>query len=128
TAIFHPVSAAMAGASAPAASRGRWLGIYVTAGSFGLAFGPKMIDGFVRDGQVAMAWPVMVPGLVTAAIVLRLAPRVHRGSKGSPSLRETVRQHGRVLSVLVLVAGLRAWAGAAIVTFIPLLAAARGAS
>jgi FSR family fosmidomycin resistance protein-like MFS transporter len=128
TAIFHPVSAAMAGASAPASSRGRWLGVYVTAGSFGLAFGPKMIDTLVQDGQVALAWPVMLPGLATAGIVALLAPRVHRGRQGAASLRETLERHGRVLGALVLVTGLRAWASAAIVTFIPLLATSRGAS
>src|SRR5262249_35260030 len=128
TAIFHPVSAAMAGASAPASSRGRWLGVYVTAGSFGLAFGPKMIDTLVQDGQVALAWPVMLPGLATAGIVALLAPRVHRGRHGAASLRETLERHGRVLGALVLVTGLRAWASAAIVTFIPLLATSRGAS
>jgi FSR family fosmidomycin resistance protein-like MFS transporter len=87
-----------------------------------------MIDTLVQDGQVALAWPVMLPGLATAGIVALLAPRVHRGRQGAASLRETLERHGRVLGALVLVTGLRAWASAAIVTFIPLLATSRGAS
>src|SRR4029453_15154274 len=52
SAIFHPVSAAMVGASAPASSRGRWLGLYVTAGNFGLAVGPWMAATVVREGDL----------------------------------------------------------------------------
>ncbi len=40
TAIFHPVSAAMTIGLAPARARGRWMGLYVTAGNYGLALGP----------------------------------------------------------------------------------------
>jgi FSR family fosmidomycin resistance protein-like MFS transporter len=72
TAIFHPVSAAMAGASAPSRSRGRWLGLYVSAGNFGLAFGPLAVGALVHDGNVAAAWPIMLPGLACAAIVALL--------------------------------------------------------
>src|SRR4030095_11716110 len=52
TAIFHPVSAAVAGASAPASSRGRWLGLYVTAGNFGLAIGPWVAGTLVVEGDL----------------------------------------------------------------------------
>ncbi len=45
-----------------------------------------------------------------------------------PSLRETLRRHGRLLSSLIVVVGLRALTAAATVTFIPLLAGQRGLS
>ncbi|HEY3061760.1 MAG TPA: MFS transporter [Chloroflexota bacterium] len=128
TAIFHPVSAAMAGASAPANARGRWLGLYVTAGSFGLAFGPWAIGKLASDGDVTRIWPIMLPGLVVTAIVALLAPRSRTPTQRNVPLRETVRRYGRVLSALVLVSVLRALSGAAIVTFIPLLATQRGAT
>jgi FSR family fosmidomycin resistance protein-like MFS transporter len=127
TAIFHPVSAAMAGASAPPRSRGRWLAIYVSSGSFGLAFGPLMIGALVHDGNVGGMWPIMLPGLAVAALVAAFAPRARKPALRSISLAQTLRQHGRVLSALVLVTGLRALAGTAMVTFIPLLASLRGA-
>jgi len=128
TAIFHPVSAAMAGAAAPAHARGRWLGLYVTAGSFGLAFGPWGIGVLAADGDVTRIWPIMLPGLAIAGIVALLAPRSRKPTQRNASLSETVRRYGRVLSALVLVSVLRALSGAAIVTFIPLLATQRGAN
>jgi FSR family fosmidomycin resistance protein-like MFS transporter len=128
TAIFHPVSAAMVGASAPSASRGRWLGLYVSAGSFGLAFGPLAIGALVRDGNVAAAWPIMLPGLVCAAIVAVLAPRGRTPTQRGVSLAATLRRHGHILSALLAVTGLRSWAYSALITFVPLLATQRGAS
>lgn len=128
TSIFHPVSAAMAGAAAPPRSRGRWLGMYVTAGNFGLALGPLMVGSLLVRFGTGGTWPIVVPGLVTAALVGIIAPGRSRPTRQFPSLRETVRRHRRILSSLILVVALRAWAGAAIVTFIPLLARDRGLS
>jgi FSR family fosmidomycin resistance protein-like MFS transporter len=128
SAIFHPVSAAMVGASSPASSRGRWLGLYVTAGNFGLAVGPWMAATLVRKGDLAGMWPIMLPGLAVAGIVGVFAPRARTPTQRGASLAQVLGRHGRVLSALVLVTGLRALASAAMVTFIPLLATARGAS
>ena len=128
TAIFHPVSAAMAGASAPASSRGRWLGLYVTAGNFGLAVGPWMAGTLVVEGDLSRMWVIMLPGLAIAAVVAVFAPRARTPTQRAGSLGETLHRYGRVLSSLVLVTGLRALSSAAMVTFIPLLATSRGAS
>ncbi|HLI28810.1 MAG TPA: MFS transporter [Chloroflexota bacterium] len=128
TAIFHPVSGAMVGAAAPAATRGKWLALYVTAGNFGNAFGPLAIGALIERWGVAGTWPIMLPALVAGALVCALAPPRPRPSRAAPSLPEVLRRHGRVLGALIAVVTLRAWATAALVTFIPLLGRARGLS
>jgi MFS transporter, FSR family, fosmidomycin resistance protein len=128
TSIFHPVSAAMAGAAAPARARGRWLGLYVTAGNFGLALGPLAFGILIAAYGLRGTWPIMLPALVVATLVALTAPRRSAPARKMPSLRETLRRHGRLLSSLVVVVGLRAWTAAATVTFIPLLAGQRGLS
>jgi MFS transporter, FSR family, fosmidomycin resistance protein len=128
TSIFHPVSAAMAGASAPARSRGRWLGLYVTAGNFGLALGPLMVGSLAAAYGLRGTWPIMLPALVVAALVGVMAPRRGPPGRDQPDLPETLRRHWRMLGSLVVVVGLRASAAAATVSFIPLLARQRGAT
>jgi FSR family fosmidomycin resistance protein-like MFS transporter len=128
TSIFHPVSAAMAGAAAPARARGRWLGLYVTAGNFGLALGPLAFGILIAAFGLRGTWPIMLPALLVAALVALTAPRRSTPARKMPSLRETLRRHGRLLSSLIVVVGLRAWTAAATVTFIPLLAGQRGLS
>lgn len=128
SAIFHPVSAAMAVALAPARARGRWMGLYVTAGNYGLALGPLMIGPLLESRGPGGTWPIVAPALVVAAVVALLAPRRSRPGAAAPPLRQTLHAHRRALWSLILVVSLRAWAGTATVTFIPLLARLRGLS
>jgi FSR family fosmidomycin resistance protein-like MFS transporter len=128
SAIFHPVSAAMVGTSAPAASRGRWIGLYVSAGNFGLSLGPLMIGLLASGGDVSRTWPIMLPGLVVAGVVFVFAPHGRTPTQRGLSLGHTLGRYRRVLTALLAVTGLRAWASAALITFIPLLAAERGAT
>ena len=128
TAIFHPVSGAMVGAAAPAAARGKWLALYVTAGNFGNAFGPLAIGALVERWGPAGTWPIMLPALVAGGLVYTFAPARPRPARTAPALPDLLRRHGRVLGALIVVVTLRAWATAALVTFIPLLGRARGLS
>ncbi len=128
TAIFHPVSAAIAGSLAPARARGRWLGMYVTAGNFGLALGPLMLAPLLGSGGPANTWPIMLPGLLVALLVALLAPRPKVSGRRAPPLRVTLRRHRRLLWSLLLVVGVRAWSSTAMATFIPLLSRSRGLS
>jgi FSR family fosmidomycin resistance protein-like MFS transporter len=126
--IFHPVSAAMAGAAAPAQSRGRWLGLYVSAGNFGLSIGPLMIAALLASRGPQDTWPIMLPGLLVAVIVAVLAPHGRVPTQRGGSLSLTLHRYGHVLVGLIMVTALRAWASNALTTFIPLLGAERGAS
>lgn len=128
TAIFHPVSAAMVATAAPPRERGRWLSLYISAGNFGLALGPLAV-GFLLDAVGPRGtWPILLPALVVAAVVMVFAPARQAPTRVMPSLRQTLRTYRRVLSALVAVVTLRAWSNVALVTFLPLLARERGMS
>ena len=126
TAIFHPVSAAMIGTAAPPHVRGRWLGIYVTAGNLGLAIGPLSVGWLLERVGPTGTWPILVPALLMSVAVATLAPRRVQPTTAHPPLRSTLRKHRRLLSALVLVITLRAVASAGLSTFIPLLGRGRG--
>jgi FSR family fosmidomycin resistance protein-like MFS transporter len=128
TAIFHPVAGAMVGASAPPHARGRWLGLFVTSGNFGGAFGPLMVGALVDRSGPTGTWPILLPALLLAGLAALLAPRGTVSGKAAPPLGQTLRRHGRVLGGLILVITLRSWVAASLATFIPLLGQARGLS
>lgn len=126
TAIFHPVGGAMVGAAAPEHARGRWIGMFVTAGNFGNAVGPLALGFMLDRNGLAGTWPIMLPALGVAALLGTFAPRPSPPGKGMPSLAAILRQHRRVLSSLILVITLRAWITSTVLTFLPLLARQRG--
>lgn len=128
TSIFHPVSGAMVGAAAPTHLRGRWMGMYVTAGNFGLGLGPLMLAVLLDTSGPAGAWPIMIPSIALAALVALFAPRPARSNRAMPSLLETLRVHGRLLSSLVSVVTMRSVINTGLITFIPLLGQERGMS
>jgi MFS family permease len=74
-------------------------------------------------------WLLALPACIIGLLIWRLAPaRGGRGPGVSTSLISVVRQHGRLLSLLVGVVGLRSWASSTLTTFLPLLATRLGAS
>lgn len=125
TAIFHPVTGAMVGAAAPPAQRGRWMGLYVTAGNFGLALGPLMLSVALAGTGLSGTWMIALPALLIAPLVMILAPSRAGPPRNAPSLLEILRNHRRVLSVLIFIVSVRAWITATLVTFIPLLGVSR---
>ncbi len=128
TAVFHPVAGAMVGAAAPERLRGRWMGLFVTAGNVGMAFGPLALGLLLVRGGPSATWPILLPSLVLAALVAIFAPRSTAPRTPIPPLLGILRRHRRVLSALVLVVGLRASIHAAMVTSLPLLGHMRGLS
>lgn len=128
TAIFHPVTGAMVGAAAPPEQRGRWMGMYVTAGNVGLALGPLILGIAVDQLGAPGIWPLMIPALFAAAVVLVYGPQPRPRMSGGATLMDVLREHRRVLTALITVVTVRAWVNAALVTFIPLLGVARGLS
>jgi FSR family fosmidomycin resistance protein-like MFS transporter len=74
SAIFHPVAAAMTGAAAPPHRRGRWMGLFVTAGAFGLGLGPLMVGPLLAHYGPSGTWPIILPALCIAVLVFALAP------------------------------------------------------
>src|SRR5262249_53991220 len=96
--------------------------------NFGLALGPLAFGILIAAYGLHGTWPIMLPALVMAAMVALTAPRRSAPARKMPGLRETLGRHGRLLSSLIVVVGLRASTAAATVTFMPLLAGQRGLS
>ncbi len=129
TALFHPISAALVAQAAPAATRGRWMSIYISSGNFGLPVGPLMLGIVLATLGLEVTWVVAAPALAVAALVWRAAPRRTTPVGHIPlPLRAVVRANARLLAGLVSVAGTRAWAATVTGSLLPLYAVSRGAS
>jgi FSR family fosmidomycin resistance protein-like MFS transporter len=74
TSFFHPVAAATVGRLAPHDRRGRWMGLYETAGWGGTVVGPLAIGLTIDRLGPAGIWPVVLPALALALIAIRLTP------------------------------------------------------
>jgi FSR family fosmidomycin resistance protein-like MFS transporter len=129
TALFHPVSAALVAQAAPPAQRGFWMSTYISAGNLGLGLGPLFVGLAHIQESVSNTWVLGLAGVVVAGLMWRLAPaRPGRTGSSSASLGSVLRQHWRVLGVLVSVVAMRSWASTAMTTFLPTLATQRGAA
>jgi FSR family fosmidomycin resistance protein-like MFS transporter len=129
TALFHPVSAALIAQAAPPRQRGFWMSAYISAGNLGLGVGPLLVGLVLVQGELAGTWLLIVPAMVAAGLMWRLAPaRPGRRSAARTPLASVLRQHWRLLGALVSVVAVRSWASTTIVTFLPVLATQRGAS
>jgi MFS transporter, FSR family, fosmidomycin resistance protein len=129
TALFHPVSAALVAQAAPPAQRGFWMSAYISAGNLGLGLGPLLVGLVLVQSGLGGTWLLAAPACVIGALLWRLAPaRPGRAAAESASLASVFRRHWRLLSVLISVVGLRAWASTTLTTFLPLLATRHGAA
>ncbi len=129
TALYHPVSAALVSAALPAATRGRWMSVYISAGNFGLPIGTFALGVVIAVGGLGATWIVAIPALIAAALVWRFGPtQVAHTTGPALGLGAIFRANRRMLGRLIAVAATRAWASALVASFLPLYAVARGAS
>lgn len=129
TALFHPVSAALVSAALPAATRGRWMSVYISAGNFGLPIGTFALGLIVATAGLGATWIVAIPALLAAVLVWRLGPTEVAHAPGPVlGLRAIVRANRTMLGRLIAVAATRAWASALVASFLPVYAVTRGAS
>lgn len=129
TALYHPVSAALVSAALPAATRGRWMSLYISAGNFGLPIGTFVLGLVVATAGLGATWVLALPALVMAVLVWRLGPTAVAHRTGPAlGLRAIFRSNRRLLTRLIGVAATRAWASALVASFLPVYAVARGAS
>jgi FSR family fosmidomycin resistance protein-like MFS transporter len=128
TALFHPVSAALVAQAAPPKQRAFWMSAYISAGNLGLGLGPLLVGLVLIQHGLGGTWLLLVPAIVMAGLMWRLAPeRPGRHAATSLSLLTVLRRHWRLLGALVGVVALRSWASTTLVTFLPTLATQRGA-
>ncbi len=71
-ASFHPQASALATRGLP--NRGRWMAVFISAGTLGLAFGPAFFSTLFRNvGLEGAAWGAL-PGVVVSVLLISLLP------------------------------------------------------
>jgi FSR family fosmidomycin resistance protein-like MFS transporter len=127
-ASFHPQSFALAG-SLGGARRATSLSVFVTGGELGYAVGPLYVAPIV--GALGLRGTVVaaLPGLAACAVLWRYVRNLRAARLPAPdTLGSDLRQHGRVLVVIWLIAVIRSIISLSFILFLPLLMRERGQS
>ena len=127
-ASFHPQSFALAG-SLGGERRGTALSVFVAGGELGYALGPLYVGLIV--GAVGLHGTVIaaIPGLIACAFLWRHVRSLRPARLPAPdTLGSDLRQHGRVLVVIWLIAMIRSIISLSFILFLPLLMRERGQS
>ena len=78
-ASFHPQASARATAGI-AGNRGRWMAVFISSGTLGLAVGPAYFSAFLgRLGMAGTAWAAL-PAVLTTALLLGFLPGHERAA------------------------------------------------
>ena len=76
-ASFHPQASARA-TSGVTSHRGRWMAVFISAGSLGLAFGPMYYSAILTRWGLSLAVWAAIPGvLISLLLLMRMPPHRH---------------------------------------------------
>jgi MFS transporter, FSR family, fosmidomycin resistance protein len=128
-ASFHPQAASMA-SSAMRRQQGMGMSLFVTAGSLGYALGPILITTLVAWVGLERSYIVLVPGVLTFALLFFLVPPpveadAHQPKRGLVDLLKPV---WKPLLVLYLLVVLRSLVQMCLVNFLPVYLTGKGMS
>lgn len=119
-ASFHPQASALATRGLP--NRARWMAVFISSGTLGLAFGPAFFSGlFRRVGLEGATWGA-VPGVLVTVLLVSLLPSAtdeDRRTKSKFDLNE-LRAVWKPLTVLYLLVFIRSVIQISFTQFIPL--------
>jgi MFS transporter, FSR family, fosmidomycin resistance protein len=121
-AAFHPQASSWVTRGVQT-RRGRWLAVFISAGTLGMAVGPPFFSQIItRFGFGNIPW-AMIPGLATAALLLFLLPPfAHAGAKSEKKARDwkALRPVAGPLTVLFLLVFIRSILQITYAQFLPL--------
>ncbi|HLJ49279.1 MAG TPA: MFS transporter [Bryobacteraceae bacterium] len=69
-ASFHPQASALATAGIVTSNRGRWMAIFISAGTLGLAVGPSFFTTLFTEVGLSRAWLGAIPGVFISIFLL----------------------------------------------------------
>jgi FSR family fosmidomycin resistance protein-like MFS transporter len=138
--LFHPVAAAAVGGLAPQVRRGRWMGLFETAGWAGTVVGPLVVGFTVERLGPGGIWPAAVPAVLLALLLVRLTPQrpaappalaaarptdpttaTDRPAGTTPPSKSATHSQRQFLALFTTVGSLRAWVYYATALMLPLL-------
>ncbi len=124
-AFFHPQ--ALAGVRSLLQGRQGFLtSVFLVGGEAGRGLWPTIASLVVTHWGLHSLWVVAIPGVLTAPLLWRTAPRLPRTPRSSSRIRW--RSHARPLSLLVTFRSIQAMATYALVTYVPIMWHLRGGS
>jgi FSR family fosmidomycin resistance protein-like MFS transporter len=127
-AMFHPQTAALAGATSP--QRALAMSTWVTGGTLGWALGPAYATGIVHHFGLERTWVAAIPGLVLCTVLFawfgRVAP--HAAVRRAHAPFSELRPLARPLTMIYFTVVCRSAVSAGFATFLPLWVHAQGGS
>ncbi len=123
SALFHPQ--ALAGVRSVLRGRRALLtSVFLVGGELGRGVWPTAASLVAANLGLAYLWIIALPGLATAALLVRWAPDLPRQPRAGAVI--AWKEHGRPLAMLIAYQGIRALALFGLATFIPLMWHVRG--
>jgi MFS transporter, FSR family, fosmidomycin resistance protein len=119
-ASFHPQASANATAGLHE-NKSRWMAVFISSGTFGMAFGPAFFTFLAGRYGLEMTWLGALPGLLVTlflSVYFRLAPVSHRTSNRFDFA--ALKAKGRPLLILFLLVYIRSIVQMVFAQFLPL--------
>jgi FSR family fosmidomycin resistance protein-like MFS transporter len=119
-ASFHPQGSSRA-TQFIARNRGRWMAVFISSGTLGLAFGPAFFSLLVERFGVESSWTGMIPGIFVTLLLLWLMP--DSDAPAGPRTRfdwAPLKAVWRPLAVLYLLVFIRSIVQISFTQFVPL--------
>jgi FSR family fosmidomycin resistance protein-like MFS transporter len=117
---FHPQASSRA--TVGLRNRARWMAVFISAGTLGLAFGPASFSALFRLVGLEGAFIGAAPGVLTTVLLLALLP-AHDRPAGAPRHRFDIRplaEAWKPLTILYMLVFLRSVVQVSFTQFLPL--------
>jgi FSR family fosmidomycin resistance protein-like MFS transporter len=120
-ASFHPQASAWATALLTA-NRGRWMSVFISAGTLGYALGPSLFSAILSLGGMRATWWAAIPGILATVLLLAAVPAAGVGEsrKGLTFDWESLRAVWKPLLILYLTVFIRSVVQVTYGAFLPL--------
>lgn len=117
---FHPQGATRA-TEGVTENKGRWMAVFISSGTLGLAFGPTFFSALAGRLGVEMTWLGMIPGvLITTLLLFQLSPAPESRTGRTSFDWSELKAVWRPLMVLYLLVFIRSIVQISFTQFLPL--------
>jgi FSR family fosmidomycin resistance protein-like MFS transporter len=116
---FHPQGSSRAVAGIQQ-NRGRWMAVFISSGTLGLAFGPTFFSALIGQWGAQRTWAGMVPGILVTLILLLRLPEMRQERRRAEFDWQPLRAVWRPLTVLYLLVFIRSIVQISFTQFLPL--------